>query len=480
MFIHPVCSQELSVPKIWLKVLINDSITRLIDVKNAHTKEVLNSSLVNYNPSIHFGDSSVYALVYTNLHNDSVVTIFTAYHTESDGVVGLWEIDSDSNRKLWLNSQRSSIKNTNVRYRKTTEDGGIVNTVRTEYPDKMFDIEDSTFALPAQSPTNDTLYIGKSKEDYFSGNFIEWLYFAGTINQNEQQKWETYLAIKCGARLKNIYVNSLSDTLWNTNIDSLYSVGICGIGRDDSLTLNQPKSTIWQDNLTVESQSHMSNLSHIIWGHNGMFNEPIAELENLYFIDTIQMHPFAKVWRLNTNSNNALPKMKLTCSFPGYIIPETLRLIMNMEDSVIYNNNSIIYIPTNINDTVITFDSIQLSNNATYYLRIVAIGDSIYQPITTKSSVEENGRANTAHNFIARVTPNPSNTGEFLFEVLQNKATAMQVNITDSQGKIVYTAPQIEQTHYYTLQYTIDKQGVYLINVTTPNNKKSVKLIISK
>jgi hypothetical protein len=480
-----ISTQDLSVPNIWLKVIGEDNNVELVDVKNNILQAVTTPSLTNYNPSVLFGDSSVYSLVYPSLRTDSVVTIFTAYQTEGDGVVGLWEIDSDTNRQLWLNSQRASLSNTSIRYRKTTEKGVIVNTIRTEYPPKVFDTifaEDSTYLLSEVENTNDTLFVGKSKEDYFdNGSFCEWIYFLGTIETGEQQKWESYLAIKYGARLSNVYVNSLGDTLWNSKEDSLYSIGIGGIGRDDSLTLNQPKSTIYNDNLTIEAKTQLNNRTHILWGYNELLEEINPDEEGLYFMDTVELHPLARVWKLNAHTATAVPSTKLTYNVPAMLIPNVLRLVVNTQDSIIYDNSSVVYLPTNVTDERVTFDSLQWAGNTDYYLRIVAVGDSIYKPLSTKSSVVHNNNSNVDNSdFFASVTPNPSNTGAFTFEVRQSERSTMVINITDAQGKTVYSEEQSEPTNHYTLNYKIDKQGIYFINVKTPNNKKSVKLIVSK
>jgi hypothetical protein len=279
--------------------------------------------------------------------------------------------------------------------------------------------------------------------------------------------------------LKNIYVSSEGDTLWHTPLDSLYSVGIGGIGRDDSMTLYQRRSTIFGDNLTIEISDSIFNLSYILWGHNGMFEEPMVEMDNHYFIDTLAIHPFGKAWKLRTHGNGVVPGLRMTYKYPLFVHPATLRLVVNMEDSIIYNGSSFVYSPVDVTDSTVSFEVLELSQNNSYYLRMVAVGDSIYRAVRQKSDILSDTEEGIG-SFMAWVTPNPSHSGDFLFEVRQAEPSVMRITITDSQGKIVYSDELEEEQRYYSLQHRIDIQGVYLITVTTPEHKKSVKLLITK
>jgi hypothetical protein len=463
-------------PKIWLELRCDSTNNLVLIDRQDSTKMqdiLLNRSETNFNHSVIVNDTSMFKIIYDSLSMDSMVTVLTAYQTEEDTVVGVWEVVQDTNRIMWLNSQKVSYKNFGIRYRKNTENGVIVNTTQFVYPT----VGDSIGIVNEV----DTLFMGREGKNKGEKNFCEYIYIKGTIDSKEQQEWESYLAIKYGALLHNIYVNSHHDTLWDSKVvDSIYSKGVAGIGRDDVFPLYQIKSKIYKDSLIIERKSAFDrDKSFLMWGHNKGEN---VVRDTTFIVDTIIYHPIERVWKARAETSNEIINTKITYNYPIELNVNTIRMVVNTQDSDIYGVNSIIYAPTEITDSSVVFDNIIWSNDIDYYVSIVMKGDSIYKPIATKSTVDNiKGSIGSEENeeIEVMVSPNPSERN-YTITVRQKEAKPLSIYVIDSQGKIVYQEDKIEAMKDYTLRHRIEQKGAYMINVQTAKTKKAVKLIIAR
>ncbi len=471
-------SQTLSTPIIWLKPTMQGDSAFLLNVETIPIAQSLNSlklpkSYINNNPSVHVLDSlNIYKMPYDSLSKGKQATIFTAYYTVSLNKIGLWEISKDSNRLIWLNSQEISYKNTKITYRDSTEPGPIVNISHYNLPKR-----DSILS------NEDTLFIGKEGDHYFSGDFGEYLYFTGALNQEDERKWETYLAIKYGATLKNQYVNSQGDTLWSTKEDSLYSQGIAGIGRDDLTTLYQRKSHIYQDNISLNLTDSISqDNTYIIWGHNGL--EAIPSIP--YPIDTLQYLQMTRQWKVQPYKYNTQAQQlntEIIYNYPYNVSPGGVILIINRNSDTDLNPyTSDRYYPDSIGGGNIYFKNIlwDTDNSGQDYFTIAINTDSLNQDLPTKSeTINYSDQSSTEKELTLQLQPNPS-TGTFTLHISQEKDAPLNIRITDSHGKEIkkYTKEQASQET--TLTDSIDNVGVYLIQVSNQEERKTIKLLIVK
>ncbi len=474
-------SQTLSTPTIWLKPLLSGDTVSLIDTKistidqSPYSKKYT-KSYINYNPSITPNDSlNIYVRPYDSLSNNTRVTIMTSYFTESTNKVGLWELGQDTNRLLWLNSQEISYKTKGISYRDSlgTEQGPIVNIGHFTYPKR-----DTITSL------TDTLYICNEGDNHFEGNFGEYLYFPEDLDKTEQQKWESYLALKYGATLKSAYVNSQGDTLWNTKEDSTYSQGIAGVGRDDSTTLNQRRSKIYQDELSINiTDNTLQDKTYILWGHNGQNATPTI----LYQIDTNHYYQMERQWKIKpyTPITNQPANTELIYNYPLNVAPGGILLLINRTSSDITPTISEIHHPDSITTDAVYFKNIHwdTDNNGQDYITIAINIDSLNQPLPNKSEQtqtqqQQNPNEQTKH-LSLNLQPNPSR-GNFTLIIQQERKTPLQIRITDNNGKEIKKYTKEDADTYTELHETIDTMGIYLIQVTNQDEKKTTKLIIVK
>jgi hypothetical protein len=145
---------------------------------------------------------------------------------------------------------------------------------------------------------NSSSFIGSDNTgaNFFDGEIAEIMVFTNVPSSAEQQKIQSYLAIKYGITLSqtlndpNIdegdYVidadGSADFTVWDESANSAFHNDVAGIGRDDGKFLNQKQSRsinsssavtigIGQiaENNASNSNTINSNGSFLMWGHNG-------------------------------------------------------------------------------------------------------------------------------------------------------------------------------------------------------------------
>lgn len=467
---HLISAQGLLHPKIWLEVLQGDSGVSIVDKYSGNSFSLVgNESLTNYNATVELNDTVGY-FVYDSLIYDSVVTIVTVYETDEDTIVGVWEIGTEDNKQIWLNSRKVSYQDFDITYRRATEKGVIINTMLFEYPNK-----DSNFVYTGK----DTLFLGIQGENSADKNFCEYLYFKGGLKYNQQRVLESCLAVKYGALLHKCYLDRNLDTIWHTNgIDRLYSFGVCGIGRDDNFPLLQERSIIRQDILTIEAVDSLYDLNYIMLGRNENYNQLSEEV---FFIDTIKYHPIKRKWKMRSHSNESNHYVRLTYNTEGDFNASSIRILISSQDSDFYGMD--ILIPTLVTDTSVVFDSIFLVDNQDYFVTIALEGDSIFNtPEVKKSFVMQNddGKDNTGSNINITLNPNPTNTGEFEVNIDQTAEDEIMLVVTNSKGQTILSKEVKEKVLDYTFTNYIQDKGVYFVSVYTNGIKKTVKLVVIK
>lgn len=417
--------------------------------------------VTNFNSSVNLSDSTLF-FVYDSLRVDGTATIITVYETDMDSMVGLWQIGNGSNRSLWLNSQKASYDDFAITYRNATEKGVIIHTMLYQYPRTI-----STY------DGHDTIFVGHEGDHTGEKNFCEMLYFPSRLNYQYQRHLESALAIRYSALLHGPYINSLSDTLWNpTGEDSLFSFGICGIGRDDSLSLLQPKSIIRNDYLTIETLSPFENLSHVMMGcNNGQF----ALGEDVVMIDTIQYVAVERQWKLRPHGNGFSKPLRITVDVP---IPSNAVWLM-----VTSGEGMEIYSPIEADGVI--FDSINVDQGQDYIFTLLinptALSNGAKGGKKMNESEEENivSSEDASADFHIRVHPNPT-SGHYTAEVNQSKEDNISIQVMDAAGRIIEHLVTDEKLAQYKHTGVLDTTGAYYITVSSNGKQKTIKVIVAK
>lgn len=416
------------------------------------------SRVTNFNPSVSLSDT-ILAIVADSLRTDGTATIFTVYETDADSVIGLWQVGSGSNRALWLNSQRVSYDDFSVTYRNTNERGVIVHSMQYQYP-----------ALDSNYSGHDTLFLGREGSTIGDKNLCAFLYYPGRLDHQFKRQLESALAIRYSAILHGPYINSLSDTIWNPlGNDSLFCVGICGIGRDDSLSLFQPRSAIRNDIMTLESVTLLSDLEHIMLGCD---SNAIDLSDETVMIDTVSYIAVARQWRLRAHTYGHTSTVRLTVGLP--LPADAIRLMLTSSDG------SVILTPDTANSFTLT-----INNGEDYYISLLVNPSAL--PTGAKGTKGHSSEGETAStdtdtfthssNHTFSVSPNPS-SGHYTVRVAQSDDDIINIRVVDANGRIVEQHSTSEPLSHYTYNGHLSADGIYYVTVTSNGRQHTIKLIV--
>ena len=415
----------------------------------------------NFNPSTNISDSAM-LFKYDSLRTDGRATIITVYETDAIDTVGLWQIGSGGNRALWLNSQQVSYENFAITYRNSTEQGAIIHTMLYQYPRT-----DSTY------DGHDTLYLGIEGNTVGDKNFCAFYYYPGALNYNYLRQLESALAIRYGALLHGPYINSQSDTLWDPlGADSLYGFGVCGIGRDDSLSLLHPKSIIRDGILSIEISEAIEDLTHVMMGHNG---GEFSLREGVVLVDTVQYAIVARRWKLRAHGGRTTEQIRVRpeVSYPA----AALRLMLATDD------NYMIFSPSEKDGLI--FDSIDIIDGQDYIVSLLvnpaaipAIGKGVGNLYNANITDNSEGFARVT-DFRFTVTPNPT-PGHYMANIIQSDENIISIQVVDAAGRVIERHTTEEKVAQYIHKGMLDAAGVYYVTVSSNGQQKTVKIVVAK
>ena len=435
---------------------------RETDIADDVSRQVSNVSrglrhLTNYNPSVTLNDSAIIFL-YDSFRTDGDVTIITVYETDADSIVGLWQIGSGRNRALWLNSQRASYEDFAVTYRTSTEQGVVIHTMLYRYP-----------PISSTYDGHDTLYIGRDGNTIGGKNFCALYYYPGNPGSRYLRLMESALAIRYGAQLHGPYFNSISDTLWNPiGADSLFSLGVCGIGRDDSLSLLQTKSTFRDGHFAIEAVGPMENLSHVMIGHD----EGVFGLGNdIVLLDTIPYMTVERRWKIRTHYNGSLVPLKIMADIP--LPSDAVRLMIEGGGA------RTILSPSRADSVV--FSGILLQERQDYILTLLV------NPSVLSGSKSGRGMCGSKEqsvelgspDFNVAVHPNPT-AGFYTADIGQSKDDFVSIQVLDAAGRLIEQYTTKERLLHYRHTGMLDTDGVYYVTVSSNGRQKTVKVVVVK
>ncbi len=414
--------------------------------------------VTNFNPSVSLADTAM-AFAIDSLRTDGTATIVTVYETDADSTVGLWQIGTGGNRTLWLNSQRVSYEDFAITYRRSTEHGVVIHTMRYQYP-----------AIDSNYSGHDTLYIGREGDTFGDKNLCTFLYFSGQISSAYQRQLESAIAVRYGALLHGPYVNSRFDTLWNPLADdSLYSFGVCGIGRDDSLSLSQPRSVIRNGILTLEAATPLSDLDYIMLGCD---SNAIDLSDEVVAVDTVSYLAVTRHWKLRPHAYGHASSVRLAVGLP--LPAEAIRLMLTS------SNGTSILTPDTANAFTLT-----INNGEDYYIALLVNPSALPSGAKgTKGHSSEGETASTdtdtfthSSNHTFSVSPNPT-SGHYTLRVNQPNDDIINIRVVDANGRIVEQHSTAEPLSQYTYNGHFSADGIYYVTVTSNGRQQTIKLIV--
>lgn len=119
---------------------------------------------------------------------------------------------------------------------------------------------------------NSPFYLGSlAGANYYRGEISELVAYTGTLTSAQQQRIQSYLAIKYGITMLVNYVASSGTTVWDVTTNAGYNNNIAGVGRDDASALDQQQSRSINTGADVtmnKGAAFGTDQSFILWGDN--------------------------------------------------------------------------------------------------------------------------------------------------------------------------------------------------------------------
>jgi gliding motility-associated-like protein len=214
-------------------------------------------------------------------------TQFTLHATWGDNIV-YWDAPYVSNR---LTYNAGNINNQVILWTTTSDVSLAANrqaiyrnglSVATGNNTSVFTGNNSIFQLGANAAS-------------YNGRMGDLIVYTNALTLNEQQRINTYMAIKYGITLNNgatDYLATDGTTVWSATANSTYKNNIAGIGRDDAEDLVQKQSrsintgmqiAIGLNNLaetnTLNTNTFAADKTYMVWGDDGastLFKTPLS------------------------------------------------------------------------------------------------------------------------------------------------------------------------------------------------------------
>ena len=238
---------------------------------NPGFKVIGNTGKINNNPAILFSGGISGAgstLDLGKLQSFSMFTVCQETDTTAEQIIV--SLENDSTAETVLTDRRIAALDI-YRYASFNSDPGAFPGIYSYIQNKSSDSAVLSRRLQLGRPPRNQ-YIPVSA---YSGVIPEMILFNRVISPKERQQVESYLAVKYGIPLSQVfpvsYLNSRGMVTWDAQLNEAYNRNIAGIARDDLSGLNQrvSESTRTPGIMKIGLVNELKENSYLIWGDNG-------------------------------------------------------------------------------------------------------------------------------------------------------------------------------------------------------------------
>ncbi|ANW95954.1 hypothetical protein AXE80_06525 [Wenyingzhuangia fucanilytica] len=359
---------------------------------------IVQSNKHNYNSSVYFAngnngyldfdlsdikdsDYNIIGIIERTNTNDHNYFIGTTSTTTNQGL-RIGYRNNNSNPRYLFQQQGTSVSNSFDDYNASTEkatlirgtlDNGVEQTISALMNGNEVsntDASDTDF-LTGAAPG--VLGRGNRSDRGFQGYVSEVIIYNSALSTLDLSKIESYLAIKYALTLDNSgggtdgdYVDSASNTLWDASENATYHNEIIGIGRDDTSTLNQFKSSepISSTNLTIEKTGSFSNNQDflIIGNDNGTIGLTTTGISPVY------SERIERTWKAAVSGS--VGGVTISITLPATSTGNTGDYALLIDSDTDFSDSNIHTTGVSLDGDVVTFTNVNLSDGDVFTLGI--------------------------------------------------------------------------------------------------------------
>jgi len=401
----------------------------------------------------------------------------TLVATEASQAYGLWLGNNGGFRRVWVATNTSS--STNILGSSSITGHAMFANERenissgTQSPDLLYlnGAPVGSFTNGANISNNTAIRIGGGTYRLgtdLDGTIGETYIYNRALTDIEQQRIDSYLAIKYGITLDNgtnDYIASDGTTiLWEVSNNTGYTNGIFGIGQDDGSALNQkvsrsvnnsngPILATTQDFVSTNQDGGRTALgdgNFLMLGHNNATDNSFTSS-----FDGGANNRSDRVWKVDETG---------TVGNVYFAIPKSNYTFPTGTPSLVVSNDTTF----NASDTIVS-----LSDDGTYFWAIINPTDNQYLVLASISTLTLEDK--NILNFT--LYPNPAKN---VVNLKFNSATSsiLDIRIYNILGSLILTERADVQSNIVTINIASLKSGVYFLNIKDKNKETSKKLII--
>lgn len=462
-------------------------------------------SRMNFNKCFEIGGTETFALPLgiNDSRQSDVIVVYETYDTANENA--LWQVQLDTAKRIGQTTQRILNDNGQITYDTANRLKPVVNYLA------------QSWRTPEVCAPTLTLCTADSLPLY--GRIAEALYFNHRISDTAVIQWISYLAVKYGVTLAQTdYLDSRRNVIWDYTDYPDYSTSIAGLGRDDSVGLNQ-KQTYYADGQMIigmvgannysplqtgnneDNPAYISDGDFIIFGMDGILpavSEIYTQSGETYEVigrSMVQVtgsaHTYNTFVLLDTAAvqDSIAPVLLIDRSGTGeFPAGETEQVQSTGLDSLgyyIYNNvhwdtdqsgRDFFCFAVTMPDTMGTPKALAVNGTQSG-----GTGQTSTEQSTDASqqqalkSAQLRSEESTAPQY--RLLPNP-NHGNFTVEIAYPEAQDVTVTVYDSDGKLLLTMNGKGQ-YAYRFKNSVPTAGHYLIDITSPSEHKTLKMVVN-
>ena len=295
---------------------------------------------------------------------------------------------------------------------------------------------------------NNSFYIGSQEgnERYFEGEIAELIVYSSIPSAIEQQKIQSYLAIKYGVTLdisnndatitEGDYILSDNTTkVWDYSSNATYHNDVAAIGRDDTSVFNQKQSksinsdaliTIGLGTIATNNSANVNSFSNnkdfLAWGNDGTAT---MSTTSYTFMCSTELK-LNRTWKVVENGTVGVVKLAATQATIDALLTtsNTLKMLLVADDATFTTNRELISLNSESVNGVNQY-TIEYDFDGTKYFTYVEINGIIWNG----DSASWTGGAGTASA--------PSTDGDDLPKVLIIDSEISQTNVSLSEDATV-------------------------------------------
>ena len=466
-------------------------------------------SRMNFNKCFEVGGTETFALPLgiNESRQSDVIVVYETYDTANENA--LWQVQLDTAKRIGQTTRRILNDNGQITYDTANRLKPVVNYLAQSWRTPEVCAPTLTLCTADSLPLH--------------GRVAEALYFDHRIPDTAVIQWISYLAVKYGVTLAQTdYLDSRRNVIWDYTDYPDYSTSIAGVGRDDSVGLNQ-KQTYYADGQIIfgvnqlaqtneDNASAFADGDFIVFGMDGVLSA-VSEIYtqsgetygvigrsmvqvtgNAHIHNTFILLDTSAVEMQNFASPQDAPVLLIdrsgTGEFPAGETEQVQAIGTDTLGHYVYNN--------------VHWDTDQSGRD--FFCFAVTMPDTLGTPralaVNTggENAETQDNRANndrrdakfcvstdpenatTQKNVSSkfpqyRLLPNPNN-GRFVVEVDYPEMQDMTVTVYDSDGRLLLTMDGKGQRGYR-FEGAVETAGHYLIEITSPSERKTLKMIVN-